>query len=303
MLQIFLPKAQGFLQGRLVFVRKFLLGKNNSISSVDKTLTTLAQPLKNLSQKDVINDRSNHLNRLSARRPVQGIQVDQKSKSVRAIIFTALMSLSFALIVGMFGPVIYFRFFGHETVPIQATETGTLLGGKFQQPVTPERKIEKPPQDENLPEGSWLIISRIGVRTEILESKTPEESLIKGVWRVPDFGQPGDTKQPLILAAHRYGYNWWWRGEYWKYHSFYLLPELQPGDLVEVISDKRKYLYEIYAGEEGTEITDYNADLILYTCKFLTSDIRHFRYARLIDPSKYGQYSSQPGAPLASPKP
>lgn len=213
------------------------------------------------------------------------------SRSWQNKLFTLLMSLSFVVIVALFGPVTYFRFFGHEVVPVQTTEAGSLLGGKFEQSVVEEKKITQPPRDETLPEGSWLAIPRIGVRTEILESEDPEESLVKGVWRAPDFGLPGDAKQPVILAAHRYGYNWWWKGEYWKYHSFYMLPDLEPGDLVEVIHDKRKYLYEIYSGEEGTEITDYNADMILYTCKFLTSDIRHFRYARLIDPSKYSDYT------------
>jgi sortase (surface protein transpeptidase) len=215
------------------------------------------------------------------------------SRSWQNKLFTLLMSLSFIVIVALFGPVTYFRFFGHEVVPVQTTEAGSVLGGTFEQPAVEEKKISQPPRDETLPEGSWLAIPRIGVRTEILESEDPEESLVKGVWRAPDFGLPGDAEQPVILAAHRYGYNWWWKGEYWKYHSFYLLPDLEPGDLVEVIHDKRKYLYEIYAGEEGTEITDYNADMILYTCKFLTSDIRHFRYARLIDPSKYSDFTTK----------
>lgn len=223
-------------------------------------------------------------------KPVTPTIVVRSGKPVRQTIFAILMGLSFTLLVLLFGPLLYFRFVSHEAVPVQTQEVGTPLGGEFSPPVQAERKMEKPPQEEGLPEGNWLSIPRIGVRTEILESEIPEESLIKGVWRVPDFGQPGDTDEPMILAAHRYGYNWWWKGEYWKYHSFNLLPELEPGDLVEVVSDKRKYLYEIYAGQEGTEIDDYNADLILYTCKFLNSDIRHVRYARLIDPSKYSDY-------------
>lgn len=217
-------------------------------------------------------------------------RIIERNGKLRTAVFVTFMALSFLLLAVLFAPTLYFRFFSHEAVPVQAEETGTPLGGEFTPPAPEQRQAQLPPQEENLPEGNWVVIPRIGVNTEILESEVPEESLAKGVWRVPEFAKPGETTAPMILAAHRFGYNWWWKGQYWKYHSFNLLPNLELGDLVEVISDKRKYLYEIYAGEEGTEITDYNADLILYTCKFLTSDIRHFRYARRIDPSKYSDY-------------
>ncbi len=205
-------------------------------------------------------------------------------------LFIFFITLSTSLLLILFAPVVYYTFFSADPVPVEAAQEGTPLGGNFSEGVKETQpEIQEPPYDETLPEGNWLIIPRIGVRTEILESEKSEESLMKGVWRVPDFGTPGERTEPMILAAHRYGYNWWWRGQYWRYHSFYLLPDLEPGDFIEVISHKRKYKYEIYAGEEGEEITDYNADLILYTCKFLNSPIRHFRYARLINPEKNTQ--------------
>jgi hypothetical protein len=89
----------------------------------------------------------------------------------------------------------------------------------------------------------------------------------------------------MILAAHRFGWEWWWQSDYWKYNSFYLLPDTEPGDIVEIIDDQRKWTYEIYGGGEGDSILDYDADMILYTCKFLNSPVRHFRYARLVDPT------------------
>ena len=55
------------------------------------------------------------------------------------------------------------------------------------------------------------------------------------------------------------------------------------GDTVEIIWKQRKYVYEIYKEEEGEEISDYTADLILYTCESLKSPIRIFRYARLLE--------------------
>jgi hypothetical protein len=151
----------------------------------------------------------------------------------------------------------------------------------------PADQVEKryvPPQQESLPQGDWLVISRIGIRTQLQATSDPDEALDTGIWWVPDFGQPGDLVTPMIVAGHRYGWRWWWKSDYWRYHSFYNLPELEPGDIVEIISNQRKWTYEIYAGEEATEISDYQADLILYTCKFLKSPIRYFRYARLITP-------------------
>ena len=147
---------------------------------------------------------------------------------------------------------------------------------------TPTKTNFRPPYNKNLPEGDWLIIPRIGVRSLLQATKDYNEALETGVWLVPDFGQPGDQELPIIVAGHRFGFKWWWKNDYWRYHSFYLLPDLEPGDTVEIIADKRKYVYEIYFGEEGTEITDYQADLIIYTCKHLDSPIRIFRYARLI---------------------
>lgn len=210
---------------------------------------------------------------------------------------TIIASLAVLTLLVIVTPDLYYRVFPAETVPVQTTEEGTPLGGAFNQ-ANQESETEPtptpkplPPQDPTLPEGTWLIIPRIGVRTQPLLTEDEAEALKDGVWMVPDYGTPEDTTLPIILAAHRYGWQWWWKTDYWKYHSFYLLPETQPGDLVEIIHDQRKYTYEIYAGEEGEEITDYSAEMILYTCKFLNSPLRHFRYARLIDATKNTQAS------------
>lgn len=204
-----------------------------------------------------------------------------------------------SIVVGMFIaiPALYYSFTPADTQPVKTYQEGTPLGGDFSQGpvVTPEASSSSrvvPPQDPSLPEGEWLIIPKIGVRTQPQATLSPEKALETGVWQVPEFGVAGDTTKPMILAAHRFGWQWWWQTDYWKYHSFYLLPDLLPGDIVEVISDQRKYYYEIYAGEEGEEISDYQADMILYTCKYLSSPRRHFRYARLIDPTQDTQVSN-----------
>jgi len=320
MLSLHLEKSRAVLDGQLRFIRQRLLGqpipRANRLVRNPQTREKLVSKAYGLAKKyvpapvPVSNEVKSPFAFPEVVRPQEQpvtvevqtnlvteqapkLRIIERSGKWRTAIFAGLMVLSFSVLVILFAPTLYFRFFTHEVVPVQTEETGTPLGGTFSPPVAEQREAQLPPQEDTLPEGNWLIIPRIGVNTEILESEVPEESLIKGVWRVPEFGKPGVATEPMILAAHRFGYNWWWQGEYWKYHSFYLLPDLEPGDIVEVISDQRKYLYEIYAGEEGTEITDYNADLILYTCKFLTSDIRHFRYARRIDPSKYSDYDDK----------
>lgn len=139
-----------------------------------------------------------------------------------------------------------------------------------------------PPVNPNLPTGDWFSIPKIGVRSQLQPTASYEEALETGLWQAPDFGKPGSLEMPMIVAGHRYGWKWWWKDEYWKYNSFYLLPQVEVGDRIEIISDQRKWIYEVYAGEEGTEITDYQADLIVYTCKYLQSPLRYFRYARLV---------------------
>jgi sortase (surface protein transpeptidase) len=146
------------------------------------------------------------------------------------------------------------------------------------------QSVYQPPLDETLPHENRLIIKKLGIDTAINEEPlaTYEEAFKKGVWRVPDFGTPQDRQLPLILAAHRFGYISW-SNDFRHKNSFFNLPKLEPGDQVDVIWNQRHYTYQIYAGEESKEISQYTADLILYTCKFLESDVRIFRYGRLIE--------------------
>jgi len=141
-----------------------------------------------------------------------------------------------------------------------------------------------PEFDSSLPIANSLIIPTIGVNTEIRESSLDEyeKALKNGVWRVTNFGTPRSVGSPIILAAHRFGYLRW-TNQYRHENSFFNLPKLEVGDTVEIVWNQRKYVYGIYASDEGTEITDYSADLILYTCNDLTSDIRIFKYARLLE--------------------
>ncbi len=225
-------------------------------------------------------------------------KLNQRSKKNKflAVLFGGVVAICLILLTVLLAPTAYYSLFPGDPVPIKADTAGSVLGGNYSNgSARVVSKISAPVYDAHLPAGNWLIIPKIGVNTQILESPLPDESLNKGVWRVPDFGTPTDLSKPMILAAHRYGWKAWWENgnQYWKYHSFYLLPDLKPGDIVEVISDHRKYTYEIYAGEQAQDISDYNADLILYTCKFLDSPLRYFRYARLVDPNHPKAMSSK----------
>lgn len=141
----------------------------------------------------------------------------------------------------------------------------------------------QPAFDSKLSRDTTLKIAKIGVDTKINEAtyQNYEEALKAGPWRVPDFGTPADRTKPVILAAHRFGYLTW-TNIYRRKNSFFNLPKLQVGDLVEIIYKQRKYIYEIYAESRGEEITDYTANLILYTCETLNSKVRIFKYAKLL---------------------
>ena len=149
---------------------------------------------------------------------------------------------------------------------------------------TEEEPSYQPAFNSNLPQENRLIIPSAKIDTKINEAdwENYEEALKIGVWRVPDFGTPFGRSRPTIMAAHRFGYLKW-SIPYRLKNSFYNLPKSKVGDTIEIIWKQRKYVYEIYKEEEGEEISDYTADLILYTCESLKSPIRIFRYAKLLE--------------------
>lgn len=149
--------------------------------------------------------------------------------------------------------------------------------------VTKEVDNWQPALDETLPKKGWVSIPEIGLKSEIIEEtqENYEAALRQGVWRVPGFGTPLNRELPTILVAHRFGYLKW-TNQYRRLHSFYNLPKLEVLEKVYISWGQREYVYEIYAGDEGTQISDYSADLILYTCQYLESDQRIFKYGRLV---------------------
>jgi sortase (surface protein transpeptidase) len=155
---------------------------------------------------------------------------------------------------------------------------------EFGKTVSTKNLNYQPAFDSKLPLGSYLEIPKTKVKTSILEAsyEDHENALKKGVWRVGDFGTPDKREKPTILVAHRFGYVAW-SNQYRRENSFFNLPKLANGDLVNITHNQRKYVYEVYAQSEGTEIADYSADLVLYTCVDLNSDLKIFRYARLLE--------------------
>ncbi len=161
---------------------------------------------------------------------------------------------------------------------------------KISQPVANDDDIEAgddvkilPPLDTTLPETPYVQIAKIGVDSPISTASDYTQALKQGTWLVSGYGTPENGISPIILAAHRFGYIYWddaTREEI----SFFNLPKTHEGDTIDIIWNQRKYSYEIYHEEEGTQITDYSADLILYTCKYFNSPTRIFRYARWVAP-------------------
>lgn len=167
----------------------------------------------------------------------------------------------------------------HETSKQMVAEEVKVI------PVAEPQVIAEIARDPSLPDGHYLSIPDIGVETVIWEASSDsfEQALRKGVWRVTEFADPTLTGQgrPIILAAHRFGYLEWTQSYRLK-NSFYDLPKLKNGDIVEIIWNQHRYDYQIQKVEEGTAISDYSSDLIMYTCKFLVSPIRIFVYATLV---------------------
>lgn len=202
--------------------------------------------------------------------------------------FKKIALFSFAigvlLLALFYAPSVWYNIQAGGTKTISNLILKTLK--KSETVTVPVRKVDayQPVVDSKLPLSPTLKIPAIGVNTTLNEASIAdfESALRLGVWRVPDFGTPAERSKPTILAAHRYGYLVW-TDLYRHLNSFYNLPKVKVGDTVEIDYGQRKYIYEIYKTETAQEISDYNADLILYTCETLNGQNRVFEYARLLE--------------------
>jgi len=183
-------------------------------------------------------------------------------------------------------PFVAYRLFPGmtEAVASRLGLTGEVAKSEFGE-VMYEETVYVPPMEEELPEGNWLVIEKIGFNSAIGEAEVAdvEEVLKLGPWRVGEMGTPELRYAPVVLAAHRFGYLHW-TNQYRREHSFFNLPKLANGDRVEIWWQKRRYVYEVYEGYTDEKIRDFGADLILYTCEVLNSPRRVVRVARLVVP-------------------
>lgn len=198
------------------------------------------------------------------------------------IIGVVLIVIATILLVTPALPYIWYRLNGGATEDeiAQITQALEEQPDTPEPPDTPPEEPELPPIDRSLPSTNMIIISSIGVNSEIQEGENGSAALENGIWRVPNFGTPEDTIS-VILAGHRFGYIYW-SSDFRTKSSFFNLPKTGVGDEVTLIWGQREYTYEIYEAKDGTYIDDYDADLILYTCRLFNSPVRVFRYAKRV---------------------
>lgn len=204
----------------------------------------------------------------------------KKVINVYTIIGFVLIICSLALVLTPMLPYIIYRIHPSETTN-EVNKLADTIEDTTSSQTTNTPSL--PAIDLSLPTDPYISIPKIGVYSPISTISNYTEALRHGAWMVPNFGTPTNEVIPIIVAAHRFGYISWGITTRNKI-SFYNLPKTHVGDTIEIIWEQRRFTYEIYKEEEGTSITDYSANLILYTCKYFNSPTRIFRYARLAAP-------------------
>ena len=219
-----------------------------------------------------------------SQKPVQEVVLKPNKVSSVFLLASRLFALAgIALIISFYSPNVL----AWSQTVVSAVETNFKLNSSEVQSLKTTANIVRsaylPPLDPLLSKVNRIIIPSIGVDGDVHEATLDnyEAALKEGVWRVSDFGAPNDNSMPIILAAHRFGYLAW-TNLFRRENSFYNLPKVKVGDIIEINWQQRHYVYEVYATDTGTAITDYSADLILYTCESLTGNQRFFVYAKLI---------------------
>ena len=115
-----------------------------------------------------------------------------------------------------------------------------------------------------------LFIPSIGVDMEIGEHKS---SLDFGGW----VQETNDDKIPNLIAVHRFGWSTLSPEKKIKL-TLYHVNKLKQGDIVYIVWDKQLHTYEVNDIVTGTNNTQDNVDLAIYTCKFLNTNERIFVY-------------------------
>lgn len=174
-------------------------------------------------------------------------------------------------------PHLYYRIFPQTS----STLASNLSSNPPPTPTDTPSSPSLPSFDPSLPKENGLIIETIGVRGEIHQGQDWNTLLQQGIWHVPEFGTPEQENIPTILAAHRWGYLSW-TNTFRHLNSFYNLPKLNINDEVVINWNQRQYHYQVYSEEVSEQISDYSADIILYTCQLWNSPLRIIKYAKRI---------------------
>ena len=125
-------------------------------------------------------------NQLPAVSTVSGVKPTSRltSKAVQLLLSLVIIG---SVVVGavLLVPTLYYRVFPADTVPVTALEAGTPLGGAFAEKAAESQATQQtrvlPPQDMTLPDGSWLIVPRIGIRTPLDPSLSVEAAIAKRI--------------------------------------------------------------------------------------------------------------------------
>ena len=202
--------------------------------------------------------------------------------NIYTVLGVLILIVATVFILSPLYPYIWFQL-NNDALASEQTNVETLVENiKEEDKVKNTNTLGIPKKDSSLSNVNKLIIPSIGINGNINENINSARGLEKGIWRVSEWGDPLNNTNSIILASHRFGYLTWSR-DFRKKNSFENLPKTKVGDKIEIIWDQRKFVYEIYKSQEGVKITEYKADLILYTCKTLNSEIRIFRYAKRVE--------------------
>lgn len=212
-------------------------------------------------------------------KPIRYIHILDTIINIYTLIGIIFVVLATILLLTPALPYLWYRIDTSATSDEATVISDTSSGSQPMEENAPENNL--PPFDATLTATNTLIIQSIGVNGAIHEGTDAHAALENGIWRANDFGTP-ETTMATILAAHRFGYIYW-TNEFRTSSSFYNLPKTGVGDTIEIIWNQRRYQYEIYRAEDNSVITDYNADLILYTCRLFNSPTRVFRYANRVN--------------------
>ncbi len=193
---------------------------------------------------------------------------------LNAVIFSLICGLSLYLILMPFLPNLWFNFQTWRGTSVNANDgyrdmTATL-------PLSGSREVQFSsgvPDSEVNDFTIALNIPSIRMKSKIFSS-TNSADLWKGIWHKQSSGNPVDGGN-MVITAHRFLYTG-------NQNTFYHLPRMEPGQIVEMVWDSEVYLYRVSetfeVSPQAIEIEDDTEDhiLTLYTCTPLWSNARRF---------------------------